>query len=267
MGVSGDLSSLPLVTGVDMSGKVAIVTGAGLGVGRATSRVLARAGCRVVAADIEVALAEETVAMIASVGGTALAAGADVASAIEVRQMVARALEAFGTVDILANVAGIYPAALVVDITEEQWDRVFAVNAKGVFNCCQAVLPIMMEKRSGKIVNVASTDGMQPGIWPGQSGYGISHYCASKAAVITFTKCLAAEMAPYGVNVNAISPGWIATEKALAGGRFEEGLSHVPLHRGARPEEVGQAILFLASAAADFMTGENLVMSGGSVMD
>lgn len=90
---------------------------------------------------------------------------------------------------------------------------------------------------------------------------------SSKAAVITFTKCLAAEMAPFGVNVNAISPGWIATEKALAEGRFEEGLKHVPLRRGARPEEVGQAIMFLASPAADFMTGENMVLSGGSVMD
>jgi 3-oxoacyl-[acyl-carrier protein] reductase len=221
----------------------------------------------VVAADIDLALAEETAAMIGAAGGVAVAVQADVAVQAEVRRMVAIALERFGTVDILANVAGIYPAALVVDIAEEQWDRVFAVNVKGVFNCCQAVLPTMMEKRGGKIVNVASTDGMQPGIWPGQSGYGISHYCASKAAVITFTKCLAAEMAPYGVNVNAISPGWIATEKALAGGRFEEGLTHVPLHRGARPEEVGQAILFLASPAADFVTGENLVMSGGSVMD
>ena len=209
---------------MDLTGKVAIVTGAGLGVGRATSRVLARAGCSVVAVDIDLTLAEETVGMIAAGGGTALAARADVAVRADVRRMVETALARFGTLDILANVAGIYPAALVVDITEEQWDRVFAVNMKGVFNCCQAVLPTMMEKRSGKIVNVASTDGMQPGIWPGQSGYGISHYCASKAAVITFTKCLAAEMAPYGVNVNAISPGWIATEKALAGGRFEEGL-------------------------------------------
>ena len=267
MGVPGDFSSLPLLQGVDLAGKVAIVTGAGLGVGRATSRVFAEAGCTVVAADIDLTLAEETVGMIAAAGGTALALGADVAVQADVRRMVASTLARFGTVDVLANVAGIYPAALVVDITEEQWDRVFAVNMKGVFNCCQAVLPTMMEKRNGKIVNVASTDGMQPGIWPGQSGYGISHYCASKAAVITFTKCLAAEMAPYGVNVNAISPGWIATEKALAGGRFEEGLQHVPLHRGAKPEEVGQTILFLASPAADFMTGENLVMSGGSVMD
>jgi NAD(P)-dependent dehydrogenase (short-subunit alcohol dehydrogenase family) len=267
MAPSDDFSSLPLVAGVDLTGKVAVVTGAGLGVGRATSRVFAGAGCSVVAADIDLALAEETAAMIGAAGGVAVAVQADVAVQAEVRRMVAIALERFGTVDILANVAGIYPAALVVDIAEEQWDRVFAVNVKGVFNCCQAVLPTMMEKRGGKIVNVASTDGMQPGIWPGQSGYGISHYCASKAAVITFTKCLAAEMAPYGVNVNAISPGWIATEKALAGGRFEEGLTHVPLHRGARPEEVGQAIMFLASPAADFVTGENLVMSGGSVMD
>ena len=264
---SGDLSSLSLVTGVDLTGKVAIITGAGLGVGRATSRVFAQAGCSVVAADLDLALAAETVRMIVAAGGTALAVQMDVAVQADVLRSLAQVVERFGTVDILANVAGIYPAALVLDISEEQWDRVFAVNVKGVFNCCQAVLPTMIEKRGGKIVNVASTDGVHPGIWPGESGYGNSHYAASKAAVITFTKCLAAEMAPYGVNVNAISPGWIATEKALAGGRFDEGLKHVPLRRGAKPEEVGQAIMFLASPAADFMTGENIVLSGGSVMD
>ncbi len=150
---------------------------------------------------------------------------------------------------------------------EEEWDRVYDVNIKGVFSCCQAAIPTMMEKRSGKIINLASVDGMQPGIMPGRSGYGNAHYCSSKGAVITFTKCLAAEMAPYGITVNAISPGWVATERALSGGRFEEGLKHVPLGRGARPEEVGQIVLFLASDAASFMTGENLVFSGGSVMD
>jgi 3-oxoacyl-[acyl-carrier protein] reductase len=262
-----DLAQLPLIRGVRLEGKVAIVTGAGLGVGKATARVLGKAGCRVVTADIDADLAEGTAEAVREAGGTPLAVQADVAERGDVRRLAAAALERFGTIDILANVAGIYPAALVVDITEEQWDRVFAVNMKGVFNCCQAVIPTMMEKRRGKIVNVASTDGMQPGIWPGQSGYGISHYCASKAGVIAFTKCLAAEMAPFNINVNAISPGWVATEKALAGGRFEEGLTHVPLHRGAKPEEVGQAILFLASEAADFMTGENVVFSGGSVMD
>jgi 3-oxoacyl-[acyl-carrier protein] reductase len=264
VGGSSDLTSLPLVTGVDLTGKVAIVTGAGFGVGRATSRVFAQAGCSVVAADIDLVLAAETVRMIVAAGGTALAVQMDVAVQADVLRAVAQAVERFGTVDILANVAGIYPAAMVLDISEEQWDRVFAVNVKGVFNCCRAVLPTMIEKRGGKIVNVASTDGMQPGIWPvgiwpRQSGYGNSHYSASKAAVITFTKGLAAEMAPYGVNVNAISPGWTATEKALAEGRFEEGLKHVPLRRGAKAEEMGQAIMFLASPAADFMTGENIV--------
>jgi 3-oxoacyl-[acyl-carrier protein] reductase len=191
----------------------------------------------------------------------------DVAISSDAQRLAERALERFGTIDILANVAAVYPAALVVEMKEEEWDRVFDVNVKGVFNCCQAVIPTMMAKRSGKIVNIASVDGMQPGIMPGHSGYGNSHYCASKGAVITFTKSLAAEMAPYGVNVNAISPGWVATEKALSGGRFEEGLKHVPLGRGAQTEEVAQIILFLVSQAASFITGENLVFSGGSVMD
>jgi NAD(P)-dependent dehydrogenase (short-subunit alcohol dehydrogenase family) len=267
MAPSGDFSSLPLIAGVDLTGKVAIVTGAGMGVGRATSRVFAQAGCSVVAADIDPGAAEKTAREIEAAGFPAIAVPTDVAQRVDAERLARVAVEAYGTIDILANVAGIYPASLVVDMDEAEWDRVFAINAKGVFNCCQAAAPTMIAQRSGKIVNVASTDGMHPGIFPGQSGYGNAHYCASKAAVITFTKSLAAELAPFGINVNAISPGWVATEKALAGGRFEEGLRHVPLGRGSRTEEVGQAILFLVSEAAAFMTGENLVFSGGSVMD
>lgn len=245
---------------------MAIVTGS-TGIAKATIEVLGAAGCRLVVADILPEPAEAVTEALRQAGCDALSVPTDVAVGAEVRKMVDATLKRFGTVDILVNVAGIYPAALVTDYTEKIWDRMFAVNTKGVFNCCQAVLPTMMAKRSGKIVSIGSTDGMQPGIFPGMSGYGISAYCASKGAVLTFTKALAAEAAPYNINVNAISPGWVATEKALAGGRFEEGLRHVPLGRGSRPEEVAQAILFLVSEASSFMTGENLVFSGGSVMD
>ncbi len=267
MNLSSKVANLPLVKGIDLRGQVAIVTGAGAGIGKATAHVLAQAGCRIVIGELVPGLGEATVREIEEGGHTAVAVPTDVAIRSDAQRLAETAIERFGTIDILANVAGVYPAALVVDMKEEEWDRVFDVNIKGVFNCCQAVIPTMMAKRSGKIVNIASADGMQPGIMPGRSGYGISHYCASKGAVITFTKCLAAEMAPYGVNVNAISPGWVATEKALSGGRFEEGLKHVPLGRGAQPEEVAQIVLFLVSEAASFMTGENLVFSGGSVMD
>jgi 3-oxoacyl-[acyl-carrier protein] reductase len=267
MSALDSIKSLPLLQGIDLQGKVAIVTGAGSGIGKSTAKVLAEAGCRVVIGEIVAEAGEATAQEIRDRGGQAINVAMDVAIRSDAQRLIDAALAEFGTIDILTNIAGLYPAVLVKDMTEEEWDRVYAVNIKGIFNCCQAALPTMMEKRNGKIISIASVDGMQPGIMPGRSGYGNSHYCSSKGAVITFTKCLAAEMAPYGVNVNAISPGWVATERALSGGRFEEGLKHVPLGRGARPEEVGQIVLFLASDAASFMTGENLVFSGGCVMD
>lgn len=267
MSAMDSIKSLPLLQGIDLQGKVAVVTGAGSGIGKATAKVLAEAGCRVVIGEIVAETGEATAQEIRAGGGQAVNVPMDVAIRSDAQRLIDTALAEFGTIDILANIAGLYPSVLVKDMTEEQWDRVYAVNIKGIFNCCQAAIQAMMEKRSGKIINIASVDGMQPGIMPGRSGYGNSHYCSSKGAVITFTKCLAAEMAPYGVNVNAISPGWVATERALSGGRFEEGLKHVPLGRGAKPEEVGQIVLFLASEAANFMIGENLVFSGGCVMD
>lgn len=261
-----DLQELPLLTGISLHDKVAIVTGAGAGIGKATARVLAAAGSRIVVGEIEAETGAATARELQEAGHEAVAVTMDVAVPRDARRLVDTALEHFGRVDILANIAGLYPAVPIEDMAEEQWDRVFDVNIKGVFNCSQAVMPLMREQRSGKIVNIASVDGMEPGIMPGRSGFGNAHYCASKGAVITFTKSLAAEMAPYGVNVNAISPGWVATQHALSGGRFEEGLRQVPLGRGAQPEEVGQLILFLVSDAASFMTGANIVFSGGSVM-
>jgi NAD(P)-dependent dehydrogenase (short-subunit alcohol dehydrogenase family) len=267
MSTSDKYSDLTLLKGIDLRNKVAVVTGSGAGIGKATAHILARAGCRIVIGEINPEWATATAREIEEWGGEAVPVVMDVAIRQDAQRLMETALKNFGSIDILANIAGLYPSALVSVMKEEDWDRVFDVNIKGIFNCCQAAIPTMMAKHSGKIVNIASVDGMQPGIMKGRSGYGNSHYCSSKGAVITFTKCLAAEMAPYTVNVNALSPGWVATEHALSGGRFYEGLNQVPLGRGAQPEEVGQMVLFLASAAADFMTGENLVFSGGCVMD
>lgn len=267
MDLSSKAANLPLLKGINLAGQVAIVTGAGAGIGKATAHVLAQAGCKIVIGDIVPEWGEATARELRENGHEAVAVEMDVAIKSDAQRLAETALEHFGTIDILTNIAGVYPAALVVDTTEEEWGRVLDVNITGTFNCCQAVVPTMMEKRSGRIVNIASVDGVQPGIMPGRSGYGLAHYCCSKGAVITFTKCLAAEMSPYDVNVNAISPGWVRTKHAMSGGRFEEGLKHVPLGRGADPTEVAQMILFLVSDAASFMTGENVIFSGGCVMD
>jgi NAD(P)-dependent dehydrogenase (short-subunit alcohol dehydrogenase family) len=267
MSTTDKYGAIPLLQGINLRDKVAIVTGAGAGIGKATANILSRAGCRIVIGEINPEWAAATAREIEESGGSAVAVQMDVAIRQDAQRLAETALQKYGTIDILANIAGLYPSALITDMKEEEWDRVYDVNIKGIFNCCQAVIPTMMAKRSGKIVNIASVDGMQPGIMPGRSGYGNSHYCSSKGAVVTFTKCLAAELAPYNVNVNALSPGWVATEHALSGGRFYEGLKAVPLGRGAQPEEVGQIVLFLVSPATDFMLGENLVFSGGCVMD
>lgn len=262
-----NMAELTLIKGIDLSGKAAIVTGAGAGIGKATAKLLAHAGCRIAIGEIQPEWGEATAAEIRSAGGEAVAVAMDVAIRDDARRLARTALETYGQIDILINIAGLYPSVPLIDMQESEWDRVYDVNIKGTFNCCQAVMESMRERKSGRIVNFASVDGMQPGIMPGRSGYGNAHYCSSKGAVITFTKCLAAEMAPYGVNVNAISPGWVATDRALSGGRFYEGLTQVPLGRGAQPIEIAQVVLFMVSDAASFMTGENLVVSGGCVMD
>lgn len=261
------LADLPLLRGIDLSDQVAIVTGGGAGIGKATAHVLTEAGCSVVIGDISPEAAQANASELREKGHQAIAVPTDVSVRNDAERLAQQTLQHFGTIDILTNIAGVYPAALVSEMDERAWDKVFAVNTKGTFNCCQAVIPTMMKKRYGKIVNMGSIDGIRPGIMPGRSGYGNAHYCSSKAAVITFTKCLAAEMAPYNVNVNAISPGWVATETAKSAGRFEEGLKHVPLGRSTDPLEVAQLILFLVSEAASFMTGENVVFSGGCILD
>lgn len=242
--------------------KVAIVTGAGQGMGEAIARGFAREGARVVVADVRGDAAESLAESIRQAGGEALAVQVDVVDVQQVQRMVDTAVEAYGTVDVLVNNAGILRSTRIDDISEEEWDLVMDVNVKGLFLCCKAVLPIMKARRYGKIVNQGSLAGKAT------STLGGAHYTTSKAAVHGFTRHLARELAPYLVNVNAVCPGVIETPMANSMGKetIEKAIAGIPFGRLGRPEEVADAVLFLASDEASFITGAALDIHGAELI-
>jgi len=247
----------------DLKGKVAIVTGARRGMGKAHALALARAGVKVVVADISLEDCQKVVDEIKKEGGEALAVKCDVTKKEEVDEMVKKTIEKFGRVDILVNNAGIAQFVPFLEMTEEDWDKTLDINLKGYFLCAQAVAKEMVKQRSGVIINIAS-------IAMGQQGIGfpaLVHYCASKGGVVAMTEALALELAPYNIRVNSISPGAIDTPmidplksdpKTL-----ERVLARIPLGRVGKPEEVSNLVLFLASDASSYMTGSNVVIDGG----
>ena len=188
-----------------LSGRGAIVTGAGRGIGRGIAIELATNGARVCVVDVVQDSLQGTVEAIRSTGGNAMEARVDITRDQQVKEMVKRVLDEFQTIDILVNCAGVVRYGKVVDLSEEDWDTVMDVNAKGVFLCCRAVAPHMIRQKHGKIINVASREGRTTHPF-------ISTYAASKAAVILFTQNLALELAPYGINVNSICPGIVWTD-------------------------------------------------------
>ncbi|MSQ37505.1 MAG: SDR family oxidoreductase [Chloroflexi bacterium] len=246
-----------------LHGKVAVVTGAGSGMGRAIAVALAREGAKVVVNDISAGPAEATARVIRRAGGAAMAAVADVSAAAAVRELVDTVLTRYGTVDILVNNAGVLRGTRVEDITEAEWDLVLGVNLKGTFLCSQAVLPTMKRKKAGKIVNVASLAGKAT------STLGGAHYTAAKAGVLGLSRHLAREAAPYGINVNAVCPGIIDTPM-VRGNLPEDRLSaivrSIPFARLGRPEEVAQLVVFLASDAASYITGAAVDIHGGELI-
>ena len=189
---------------MDLSGQVTLVTGAGQGIGKAAALALAAAGADTIVTDINEASANETAAAIAATGRRALAIRADVGNLSEIDRMVSEAVARFGKIDVLVNNAGVTRRAYIMDLTEDDWDRIFRVNVKGVFFCLQRVAREMIPRRSGRIINIASQLGQIGGI-------EVVHYSASKGGVIAFTKALAREVAARGVLVNAIAPGPIET--------------------------------------------------------
>lgn len=243
--------------------KVAIVTGARRGMGRTHALVLAEAGAKVLLADISKEECEEVVKEIEAKGGEAMAVKCDVSKKEEVDKMIETAIKKWGKLDIFVNNAGICQFKPFLDISEADWDKTIAINLKGYFLCAQAAAKKMAKQKSGAIVNIAS-------VAMGQVGVGfpnLAHYCASKGGIVAMTEALAIELAPYNIRVNAIAPGMIETpmidpmkqDKAS----MEGILARVPLHRAGKPEEVSQAVLFLASDASSYVTGSVVVVDGG----
>ena len=243
-------------------GKTAIVTGGGRGIGRAIALALADEGATVAVIDLDEENARHVVHEITENGGQASSVKTDVSKGGEVQAAVDRVLETWGTIDILVNNAGICPVKAIEEITEGEWDKVLAVNLKGVFLFSQAVLPIMKRQQSGSIINIASVAGRVGGIASGV------HYSASKAGVISLTKSFARALAPYQINVNAIAPAATETDMLAEFGETDIELlrSTIPMGRLGRPEELGQLAVYLASEEASFITGATIDINGGQFM-
>ena len=243
--------------------RVAVVTGAVRGIGKAIARRLAAAQDLVVVVDLDGAAVERAAAEIRSEGGTAVAAAADVSNYGRVEGLMGRIHGEHGSIDVLVNNAGIIRRGNLLSVTEKDWDDVIAVNLKGAFNCCKHAAPFMIAQRSGRIINVASI-AARTGDITSAPGYG-----PSKAGMVNLTKTLAREMAPYGITVNAVAPHAIETEMSAQWSEEmrQRVLRSIPLGRLGRPEEVAAAVAFLASDEAGFITGVTLDINGGALMD
>ncbi len=257
---------------MELQGQVAVVTGAGRGIGRATALELARLGADIVIAELDQAGAKRTAEEVGALGRRTVVAQTDVTSRADLRAMVDRAKAELGRIDILVNNAGIYRAAATLDVTEEHWDAIMTINAKAVFFASQAVLPAMLAQKRGSIVSLASMAG--------KIGSKTNlPYNASKAAVISMTKSLALAHAADGVRVNCVCPGFVETDMWTAVARDQGKLlgmtpeeftrqraSQVPLGRMEKPEDVAHVIAFLAGPRSGYMTGQALSVDGGLVM-
>ena len=247
---------------MQLQGKTAIVTGSARGIGEGVAVAFAREGANVVVNGLTAESCNETVQKIAAAGGKAIGVGADVSKAADVEAMVAAAIKQFGGVDILVNNAGIESTpTLLHEMTEAQWDKVTGVNLKGVFLCCKAVLPSMIAKGKGKIVNVASTAGIR------MTFFGSADYTASKHGVTGITQHLAWEVADHRINVNEICPGGVLTPLMEQGStpEFRDKLIKrlVPLGRFCNLDDIAEAAVFLASDKSDMITGQLLAVDGG----
>ncbi len=246
---------------MSLTGKTAIVTGAAQGIGRAIAETLAQHGADVVVADLDPGRSQDTVAAVAKLGRRALNVKVNVADFADVKAMVDQVLKEWGKIDILVNTAGITRDGLLLRMKEEDWNLVLQVNLNGTFHCTKAVLQPMTKQRFGRIVNIASIVGAM-------GNAGQANYAASKAAVIGFTKTVAREYASRQVTVNAVAPGFIDTAmtQGLPADVKETLQKQIPLGRLGQPSDVAEAVSFLASDAAGYITGHVLHVNGGMLM-
>ncbi len=248
---------------LDLSGKVAVITGASRGIGREAARMMAECGAHVVINYCRDRAQAEAIAGLINKNtpGKAIAVQADVGNRDEAVKLVETATKEFGRIDVLVNNAGIWTYGAIADMPEEVWDETLRVNLKSVYYCCRLVVPHMIGQGGGRIINISSTAG--------QRGEPLhSHYAATKGAIISFTKSLAAELAPHNILVNCVAPGWVDTDMSHEAIERERDaiLSTIPLKRPGTAAEIAGAILFLASELATYVNGEVLNVNGGSVL-
>ncbi len=248
---------------MSLEGKAAIVTGGAMGIGLGIALRLAQAGASVTVADINDEAGNQTVEQIKSTGANAQFVRADTSSVSDAENAVEATIKAFGSLDVLVNAAGVYPFTKVMEITEEAWDRVFDINTKGAFFFSQAAAQGMIKAgHGGRIINIASVGALSP------TG-GLAHYDSSKSAVIMITKTMALELGEHDISVNAIAPGAIVTpgtNNRLGGDRGKFLATNLPLKRLGEPDDIAKVVLFLTSAAADYMTGSIVVVDGGRLL-
>lgn len=244
-----------------LEGKIALITGGAQGIGRAIALRFAREGARLGVSDINVEKAKETAKELEGLGCEALAIGGNVADAKAAEAMIEETLNRFGRLDVLVNNAGITRDGVLLRMKDEDWDLVLAVNLKGAYHCTKAALRPFLKQKGGKIVNIASVTGQM-------GNAGQSNYAASKAGLMGFTKSVAREYANRNIQVNAVAPGFIDT--AMSQAIPEKGreflIKQIPMERLGTPEDVAEAVLFLASSAADYITGQVLNVNGGMYM-
>ena len=249
----------------DLTGRVVVITGGGKGIGKVYSQEFARAGAKVVAADIDAAAAEAVAKSIVAEGHEAIGIRTDVADADSARAMAAAAIASFGTIDVLINNASlmsVLPRRSWLEIPDDEWDRVMAVNLRGLFICCRATFPAMREQGRGKIVNISSSR-----VWEGNPNR--LHYTTSKAGVIGFTRALAREVAEFGITVNAVTPGLTLSDTQISSSSnnyLAATAAGRAIARPQVPEDLVGAVMFLSCAASDFMTGQTVNVDGGKSM-